>query len=44
MSATTTKFKVFYPEWQNAFDYWRELADMDIVTAWRQQAKLIICR
>ena len=41
MPVQTAQFKVFYPEWQDAFEYWREVAGLDIVAAWRQQAKLI---
>jgi hypothetical protein len=41
MSAVTAKFKVQYPVWQDAFDYWREVCGLDIIEAWRRQGKLI---
>ena len=41
MSVQTSTFKTSYPEWKDEFDYWIEVAGLDIVTAWRLQAKLI---
>ncbi len=41
MPLQTASFTTSFSEWQDAFDYWREVVDVDIVTAWRQQAKLI---
>jgi len=41
MPLLTTNFKVHYPEWQKAFDEWREVCNLDIIEAWRRQGKLI---
>lgn len=41
MAVQTAKFETAFTEWKDAFDYWREVVDMDIVAAWRQQGKLI---
>ena len=41
MSVQTATFSTSYPEWKKQFEDWQIVANQDIVTAWRFQAKLI---
>lgn len=44
MPAQDLTFKTSYADWKDAFEAWREVVNMDLVDAWRMQARLIAQR
>lgn len=44
MPVQTITFKTSYTDWKDAFEAWVEVVGMDIVDAWRMQARLIAQR